>query len=138
MHTFSAIRSDRLLAESRTAPAAAVVAERAGSMTHLTVLQRARAQRTIMFFAAATALASMMFSSLPVAWEANRSAPSLRRSRDTAAAGLDTPRHLALGRSCLIPKADERCSQDGESQTQKIRSRRWSLGRFTERWRMTI
>ena len=27
--------------------------------------------------------------------------------------GLDTPRHLALGRSCLIPKADERCSQDG-------------------------
>jgi hypothetical protein len=38
---FSAISADRLLAESRTAPAAAVVAERAGSMTHLTVLQRA-------------------------------------------------------------------------------------------------
>ena len=27
--------------------------------------------------------------------------------------GLGTPRRLALGRSCLIPKADERCSQDG-------------------------
>jgi hypothetical protein len=27
--------------------------------------------------------------------------------------GLGTPRHLALGRSCLIPKADEGCSQDG-------------------------
>ena len=27
--------------------------------------------------------------------------------------GLGTPRHLALVRSCLIPKADEGCSQDG-------------------------
>jgi len=26
--------------------------------------------------------------------------------------GLGTPRRLALGRSCLIPKADEGCSQD--------------------------
>jgi hypothetical protein len=88
---FSAISSGRLLTESRTAPAAAVVAERAGSMMALTVLHRARTQRTTMFFATATALASMRLSSPPLAWEANRSAPSLWGSADTAAAGWALP-----------------------------------------------
>ena len=35
--------------------------------------------------------------------------------------GLGTPRHLALGRSCLIPKADEGCSQDGKGSTLNTR-----------------